>query len=164
MEKRIAELTVYLRGWINYFGIGQGYQKCIDLDHWIRRRLRMFTGLNCPEQFSSSAKLVAGWPTRSGPLICGAGLAQKSEICSNSVCRLIWLLPAVYRAKVIGEVQKLREFIEHYPMNSLRKKACYRCEIGGWRFIAVKEPPCAEPHARWCGEGELDASLYPIRF
>lgn len=33
MEKRIAELTVYLRGWINYFGIGQGYQKCIDLDH-----------------------------------------------------------------------------------------------------------------------------------
>ena len=41
MEKRIAELTVYMRGWINYFGIGQGYQKCIDLDHWIRRRLRM---------------------------------------------------------------------------------------------------------------------------
>jgi hypothetical protein len=27
MEKRILELTVYLRGWINYFGIGQGYQK-----------------------------------------------------------------------------------------------------------------------------------------
>jgi RNA-directed DNA polymerase len=27
MEKRISELTVYLRGWINYFGVGQGYQK-----------------------------------------------------------------------------------------------------------------------------------------
>ena len=57
---------------------------------------------------------------------------------------------------------KLREFIEHYPMNSSRKKACYRCEIGGWKFITVKEPPCVEPHARWCGEGELDARLYPI--
>jgi RNA-directed DNA polymerase len=41
MEKRISELTIYLRGWINYFGIGQGFQKCIDLDQWIRRRLRM---------------------------------------------------------------------------------------------------------------------------
>ena len=41
MEKKIHELTQYLRGWINYFGIAQGYQKCIELDHWIRRRLRM---------------------------------------------------------------------------------------------------------------------------
>ena len=63
---------------------------------------------------------------------------------------------------VIGEVQKPKEFIEHYPMNSLQKKACYRCEIGGWRFITVKEVPRAQLHARRCGEGELDARLYPI--
>lgn len=30
------------RGWINYFGIAKGYQKCIDLDGWIRRRLRSY--------------------------------------------------------------------------------------------------------------------------
>lgn len=41
MKKIIHELTVYMRGWINYFGIAQGYQKCIDFDSWIRRRLRM---------------------------------------------------------------------------------------------------------------------------
>ena len=41
MERKIYDLTLYIRGWINYFGIAQGYQKCIDLDHWIRRRLRM---------------------------------------------------------------------------------------------------------------------------
>lgn len=40
--KLLKELTVYMRGWINYFGIAQGYQKCIDLDHWIRRRVRMY--------------------------------------------------------------------------------------------------------------------------
>ena len=40
--KLLKELTVYIRGWINYFGIAQGYQKCIDLDHWIRRRVRMY--------------------------------------------------------------------------------------------------------------------------
>ena len=41
MEDKVKELVLYLRGWINYFGIAQGYQKCIDLDCWIRRRLRM---------------------------------------------------------------------------------------------------------------------------
>lgn len=41
MFNKIKELTQYLRGWINYFGIAQGFQKCIDLDGWIRRRLRM---------------------------------------------------------------------------------------------------------------------------
>ena len=39
--KLLKELTVYMRGWINYFGIAQGYQKCIDLDYWIRRWVRM---------------------------------------------------------------------------------------------------------------------------
>ena len=41
MEKRIQSLNTDLRGWINYFDIGQGYQLCIELDYWIRRRLRM---------------------------------------------------------------------------------------------------------------------------
>ena len=39
----LKELTVYMRGWINYFGIAQGYQKCIGLDHWIRVSVRPST-------------------------------------------------------------------------------------------------------------------------
>lgn len=41
MNKRLLELSIYLRGWINYFGIAKGYQRTVDLDHWIRRRIRM---------------------------------------------------------------------------------------------------------------------------
>ena len=41
METKIRELSRYLRGWIHYFGIASGYQKCVELDHWIRRRVRM---------------------------------------------------------------------------------------------------------------------------
>lgn len=41
-DKLFDELRPYMRGWINYFGIAQGYQKCIDLDNWIRRRIRMY--------------------------------------------------------------------------------------------------------------------------
>ncbi len=41
MNSVIKELTTYMRGWINYFGIAQGFQKCVDFDSWIRRHLRM---------------------------------------------------------------------------------------------------------------------------
>jgi len=41
MKYQLFKLSQYLRGWINYFGIASGYQRCVDLDHWIRRRIRM---------------------------------------------------------------------------------------------------------------------------
>ena len=41
MRYQLFKLSQYLRGWINYFGIANAYQRCVDLDHWIRRRVRM---------------------------------------------------------------------------------------------------------------------------
>ncbi len=41
MQYQIFKLSQYLRGWINYFGIASGYQRCVELDHWIRRSVRM---------------------------------------------------------------------------------------------------------------------------
>lgn len=41
MRYQIIKTTQYIRGWINYFGIANCYQLCVDLDHWIRRRVRM---------------------------------------------------------------------------------------------------------------------------
>lgn len=41
MQYQLFKISQYLRGWINYFGIASGYQRCLDLDHWIRRRVRM---------------------------------------------------------------------------------------------------------------------------
>jgi RNA-directed DNA polymerase len=41
MHYQIFKISQYLRGWINYFGIANSYQRCVDLDHWIRRRMRM---------------------------------------------------------------------------------------------------------------------------
>ena len=41
MEVKIKELTQYLRGWMHYFGIAVTYQASVDLDQWIRRRVRM---------------------------------------------------------------------------------------------------------------------------
>ena len=41
MQYQLFKLSQYLRGWINYFGIANTYQQCVDLDNWIRRRVRM---------------------------------------------------------------------------------------------------------------------------
>lgn len=41
MHYQLFNISQYLRGWINYFGIANCYQLCVDLDHWIRRRVRM---------------------------------------------------------------------------------------------------------------------------
>ncbi len=41
MKYQLFKISQFLRGWINYFGIANCYQLCVDLDHWIRRRVRM---------------------------------------------------------------------------------------------------------------------------
>jgi RNA-directed DNA polymerase len=38
---RIRKLSVYVRGWINYFGISEYYRPIPEIDSWIRRRVRM---------------------------------------------------------------------------------------------------------------------------
>jgi RNA-directed DNA polymerase len=40
IEEVVKSLTVYLSGWINYFGFSQISKPFEDLDSWIRRRLR----------------------------------------------------------------------------------------------------------------------------
>lgn len=41
MEYRFMKLTQYIRGWMNYFGISEYYRPIPEIDHWLRRRVRM---------------------------------------------------------------------------------------------------------------------------
>jgi RNA-directed DNA polymerase len=41
MPYRYASLSDYIQGWMNYFGIGMKYNDVVELDHWLRRRIRM---------------------------------------------------------------------------------------------------------------------------
>jgi RNA-directed DNA polymerase len=41
MDYRYAKLAEYLHGWMNYFGISEYYKPIPEIDHWLRRRLRM---------------------------------------------------------------------------------------------------------------------------
>jgi hypothetical protein len=40
MEYRLLKLNQITRGWINYYGIANARGRLVELDKWIRRRLR----------------------------------------------------------------------------------------------------------------------------
>ena len=40
MKWRLLKLAQYMRGWMGYFGISRTYKVILEMDHWIRRRLR----------------------------------------------------------------------------------------------------------------------------
>jgi RNA-directed DNA polymerase len=41
MPYRYEKLAEYLRGWMGYFGISEYYRPIPEIDHWLRRRMRM---------------------------------------------------------------------------------------------------------------------------
>ena len=41
MSYRFKKLAEYIRGWVNYFGISEYYRPIPEVDHWLRRRIRM---------------------------------------------------------------------------------------------------------------------------
>jgi RNA-directed DNA polymerase len=41
MAYRYASLSRYIQGWMYYFGVGMKYNDVVELDHWLRRRIRM---------------------------------------------------------------------------------------------------------------------------
>jgi RNA-directed DNA polymerase len=41
MAYRYKKLSQYIRGWMNYFGISEYYRPVPEIDHWLRRRMRM---------------------------------------------------------------------------------------------------------------------------
>ena len=41
MAYRLFKLAVYLRGWMGYYGVSEFYRPIPELDHWLRRRVRM---------------------------------------------------------------------------------------------------------------------------
>jgi RNA-directed DNA polymerase len=46
----IDELRRYAVGWMNYFGISRTYREVLELDDWIRRRVRLYHWTALPRQ------------------------------------------------------------------------------------------------------------------
>ncbi len=86
MGYQLFKVRQYLQGWINYFGIANAYQYCVELDHWIRRRVRMCYWRQWRKPRTKVANLLSAV----------SGFNRQSL--------------AVLQAKGLGEVQRHREF------------------------------------------------------
>jgi RNA-directed DNA polymerase len=59
MTTVVKELTRYLRGWLQYFGICQVRRPRLDLDEWIRARLRLLQVKQWKRGTTAHSRLVA---------------------------------------------------------------------------------------------------------
>lgn len=71
MHYLLFKISQYLRGWINYFGIATGYQRCCDLDHWLRRRIRMAYWRQCRKPRTKVRNLMELGVHVKAALACG---------------------------------------------------------------------------------------------
>ncbi len=72
MQYQLYKLTLYLRGWINYYGIANAYQKCVGLDHWIRRRVRMCYWRQWRKPRTKVANLLRLGASKDWAVTCGS--------------------------------------------------------------------------------------------
>jgi len=71
MHYQLYKLSLYLSGWINYYGIANEYQTCVDLDHWIRRRVRQCYWRQWRKPRTKVANLLSRGVTTSLAVTCG---------------------------------------------------------------------------------------------
>jgi RNA-directed DNA polymerase len=76
MAFRLKTLAQDVRGWMKYFGISEYYRPILELDHWLRRRVRMCSwkqGRTCRTNVRNLLKL--GLPLKAA---ISVGMSRKS--------------------------------------------------------------------------------------
>jgi len=48
MPRRLEKLSIYVRGWMNYYALSEFYRPIPELDEWLRRRVSRLGGMPCP--------------------------------------------------------------------------------------------------------------------
>ena len=156
MEFRFTKLAEYLRGWMGYFGISEYYAPVPEIDHWLRRRVRMCYWKQwrfCRTKVRELTKLgtflrtaISTGMSRKGPWRLSRTLATQSGMTNQ------WL-----KCQGLLSVKDLWVNIHYTPQRGYWTVA--RLRLGSsW------EPPGADPHARWCGGWGRDSPGYPIIF
>ena len=59
VEDVINELRQYVTGWLNYFGISHTYTALLELDEWVRRRVRLYCWKQWKQPRTRSRHLLA---------------------------------------------------------------------------------------------------------
>ena len=115
MSYQLFKIRQYLQGWINYFGVANAYQMCVELDHWIRRRVRMCYWRQWRKPRTKVQNLL-----KRGVRIqtaVGCGITSKGPWRSSKTPGIQQALSNVYLKK--EGLYSLREgwIAVHYPLN-----------------------------------------------
>ena len=136
MGYQLFKVSQYLRGWVNYFGIANAYQGCVELDHWVRRRVRMCYWRQWRKPRTKVRNLLKRGVRIQAAVACG--------ITSKGPWR---------SSKTPGIQQALNNaYLAQAGLYSLREDGSkFTTLTSGFKLGVLNEPPCAELHAGWCG-------------
>jgi hypothetical protein len=130
MERRLTDLNRYVRGGTGYFGLAQQFDLFDKLDGWVRRRIRM-----CFWKQWRRARTKVKHLVRLGVSL---DMAIKHALPRKSYWRL-----SRTRAMRFAMPNK----------GSTNSQDFFRSNSSGATLLRFEEPPDADPHGRWCGEG-----------
>jgi len=133
---------------MGYFGISDYYRPVPELDQWLRRRVRMCYWKQWRYVRTKVRNLLA------------LGTSKRQAIMTGLSSKSYWHLSRT----LATQTGMTNDWLKSQGLISVRdlwmKVHGYACER---RVLPSCEPPSADPHARWCGEGGLNTRPYPIR-
>lgn len=98
MRQVISELNEYMRGWWNYFGLTESYNRLKPLDHWVRRRLRAVTWKHWKNRRTRVSELLKRGISKTFAVTTGC--ARKGPWRMSKVKWVQMALPDVYFSKL----------------------------------------------------------------
>ena len=128
LEQMVRELATYLTGWRGYFGYCETPSVLRALDSWIQRRLRCVIW----KQWKRGTRRFAGLRARG----VGRDLAAQTAGSPHGP----WHLQPEPGAQLRVSLGL-----------TFSRSACLA--LRRRRPLNFTEPPCADPHARWCDRG-----------
>jgi RNA-directed DNA polymerase len=148
MAYRLERRARYIRGWRHDFGISDSYRPIPALDRWRRRRIRMCYWKQGRRGRTKVRHLLA------------LGTGKRQAILTALSSKGYWHL-----SKTLATQSGMTNaWLQRQGLISVRdlwlQAHGYACNC---RVRRGREPPSADPHARWCGEGGLNTRPYPIR-
>jgi RNA-directed DNA polymerase len=138
MERRLGELARFVRGWMGYYAIASQLKLFASLEQWIRRRIRCCYWKRWRHVRTRIRNLLA------------MNVPRRQAIRHGKSRKGPW-----HMAKTIASgVGMTNAWLAEQGVLSLKTRM-------GQSLLIYVEPPYADPHVRWCGEGGQQCQIRP---
>ncbi len=156
MERRLGSLNRYVQGWFGYLRISRTWDEVLELDKWLRRRVRqcywkqwkrsrqrrrmlLRLGANPREVYLASRSRKGCWRMSTNSIVQAALTNEWLDQQGVPNLQATWIA-------------------YHYPSQTTPSAEA----SANPETVIRSEPPSTDPYARWCGGRELITPGYPI--